>query len=431
MRPKNVALALLAASAIAALVASNAMGTATESNGYWYKEASQLTVSETLACGNSGNFTLEGTILATPLKIQATGLSCPSGTIFNESAKAKASGKLKLSGATVLEPTGCAVGGGAIETAALSGQIWMEGSTAYEKFAPASGTTFASISIEKCAIAGTYLAKGSIFGKSTNSTNTLKTTQELEFSGAINTTAGGALTIGANAATLKGTGTFKLTSGNEWLASESGTTLCKVLPEEVGGKLVCPKEKGFSGEIEGTLESGTEATFESTEGPTGTISCNESTLVGNFKEDGNSATSGGITAETFGSSGGACTSTLEGKPTAGFTAEKLPYDETAIAYQQPAAPQAFTIIRNANGEIRYQFSLQGPLGNALCGYKNLGPSPGKLTQTGTKTTLAFKYTLQLMEEQPAINLCPKFLETDAKFLLKQKANGQPVYAAGK
>jgi hypothetical protein len=432
MRSKHLGLALVAISAIAAFIASSAMATATESNGYWYKDASQLTTSESLICGNSGNFTLESTVLGTPLKLQATGVSCPSSSIFNESSKAKASGKLKFSGVTVVEPSGCVVAGGTVESAELRGQIWMEGATAYERFAPASGTTFAKISIEKCVIAETFLLKGTVFGKSVNATNVAKATQELEFSGAINSTAGGSLTIGVNSATLKGTSTFKLTSGDEILASEYGTTLCKVQPEEVSGRLVCPKGEAFSGEIEGTLEAGTEATFESTEGPSGTISCNESSFVGNFKEDGNSATSGGITAQVFKSSGGSCTSTLAGKPSVGFTSENLPYDETAIAYQQPAAPQAFTIFKKSNGEIRYRFSLTGPLGNVeRCSYQIVGQLPGKLTQSATKTSMSLKYIMGLIEEKPVLNLCPKILEVGSKYLLTQKVNGLPVYAASK
>jgi hypothetical protein len=226
MSLKKLGLALVAVLALSAVVANSAMATATESNGFWYKAGAKVAAGTKLAvtCGNTGNFVLESTVGAsnTPLKLEATTVTCPGAEIFNESSKAKATGKIKFSGVKVVKPEGkCVVTGGTVETVALKGQVWMEGTTAYERFAPASGETFANVSIEGCSIEEVYPAKGVVFGKSVNATGVEAATQEATFSGAINTTAGGALTFGGHSATLAGTGTFKLTGGGNWSANET------------------------------------------------------------------------------------------------------------------------------------------------------------------------------------------------------------------
>jgi hypothetical protein len=226
MSHRKLGLALAAVPAIGAVVVVNsAFGTATETKGFWNKAGVKLASGTKLAvtCGNTGNFVLESTVGAsnTPLKLEASTVTCPGGEIFNESEKAKATGKIKFSGVKVIKPEGkCVVTGGTVETVALKGQVWMEGTTMYERFAPASGETFANVSIEGCSIEEVYPAKGVVFGKSVNATGEEAETQELTFSGAVNTTAGGSLTFGGHAATLAGTGTFKLTGGGRWGASE-------------------------------------------------------------------------------------------------------------------------------------------------------------------------------------------------------------------
>lgn len=212
MRFKTLNFALLAILALGAVVASSAMATATESNGFWYIEGAKLESgvehAMNLSCHNEGNFVLTSTVGKnnTPLKLNATGISCPEGLIFNEGSKAKATGKIKFSGVTVVEPAGCSVAGGAVETEALKAQVYMEGTKALVRFAPSTGTQFAEVEITGCAIAGAYPTKGVVFGEAANATGVSAGEQKVTVSGAINTAAGGSLTFGGHSAALAGVG---------------------------------------------------------------------------------------------------------------------------------------------------------------------------------------------------------------------------------
>lgn len=214
MRFKALSLAPLAILAFAAVFASSAMATATESNGFWYIEGVKLESgvehAMDLSCHSEGNFVLTSTVGSsnTPLKLQATGIACPEGKVFNDSSKAKATGKVKFTGVTVVEPAGCSVVGVSVETEALKAQVWMEGSKALVRFAPAVGTTLAEVEITGCAIANAYPTKGVIFGESANATGVSVGEQKVTLSGAINTAAGGSLTFGGHSAALAGVGKF-------------------------------------------------------------------------------------------------------------------------------------------------------------------------------------------------------------------------------
>jgi hypothetical protein len=104
---------------------------------------------------------------------------------------------------SVVKPVGCSTNA-TLTTALLSTQVYMEGTTSYDRFAPTSGTTFVNVPLSGCAAAGSYPVKGTDFGRSPNATGVESAHQKLEFSGAINTTAGGGLTLGTEAATLSG-----------------------------------------------------------------------------------------------------------------------------------------------------------------------------------------------------------------------------------
>ncbi len=142
----------------------------------------------------------------TPLKLQATGITCPEAEIFNESEVAKLTGKLKFTGVTVVEPAGCSVAGGAVETNAVKGTVGMKkGSSTIDTivFEPAVGEEFAAVSIEGCAIAGEYPVKGKVIGQPTSATCTEAETQTFSFDEAIQNDAGGALTFGNKAAQVE------------------------------------------------------------------------------------------------------------------------------------------------------------------------------------------------------------------------------------
>jgi hypothetical protein len=214
-----------------ASVSSATAEKAIESEGSWYKNGTVLASGEANALAvtcsvgeheGASKIVGETTVFGHPLKFAATGVTCPSGKIFNESGKAKASTKIKLTGVTVDEPVGCTVAGGSIETVALNSEVWMEENSAdkvFQRFAPASGLTIAEIHVEGCAIAGTFLLKGVLFGEFVNATGVEVASQALTLSSAINSTAGGALTVGGSAATLAGRINLALTGGGEWRAT--------------------------------------------------------------------------------------------------------------------------------------------------------------------------------------------------------------------
>lgn len=207
MRLKKLALALAAVCAFAAMIANDAVATATESNGFWYEESVKLSPGEHLPviCSQVGEFTITTTVGTsnTPLKLRG-GLSCPLTVLFNESSKAKATGKFQLAPISVVEPVGCTVVGSEVETEPLKAQVYMEGTKALMRFAPASGTIIAEPEISGCAIANAYPIKGVVFGEFVNLTNVVAGAQNLKFSSAINSFAGGELLFGGHSAAING-----------------------------------------------------------------------------------------------------------------------------------------------------------------------------------------------------------------------------------
>jgi hypothetical protein len=206
MRLTKLGLALIAILALGAVVANTAMATATESNGFWYAEGTKLTAEEggqPVVCAQVGEATLSTTVGGKPLKFKATGGTCPEFVIFNEGSKAKGTGKIKLTGVTVVEPAGCTVSGGELETVKLSAQVYMEGTKVLVRFAPASGTVFAEPKVTGCSIAGAYPIKGVEFGEWGNATGVGAFKNSITFSGEINAAAGGSLTVAGQAATIK------------------------------------------------------------------------------------------------------------------------------------------------------------------------------------------------------------------------------------
>ncbi|MGH2938700.1 MAG: hypothetical protein ACRDPE_11345 [Solirubrobacterales bacterium] len=223
---KKIGLTLVVVTALAAVMASSALGAATTGKSQWYVGGVALAnnASKEVTCKSTGNLTLEGTVLGLKTKLTATGVECVESKIEQvevENAKKEKekmaidSGKLRFTGVTVDEPEGCSVTGGTVTTEKLNTFVQMDGAKVYDKFQPALGETFVKIPITGCAIAGNIPVTGTDFGLAThlnakeetvnNLTGEEFAQQMLTFSGKINEEAGGALKLGGNTATLTGT----------------------------------------------------------------------------------------------------------------------------------------------------------------------------------------------------------------------------------
>jgi len=223
MSVKRLGIALVASLALAAVFASSAFATATTTKSFWREAGTKLSSGTTKAvkCSAGASFILKGTVAGAETEIKAAKLECPSGDVIKqEGEQAIATGTLKFSELTVLKPAGCKTNA-SITTKALTAKTFMEGTTTYERFAPTEGEVFANVPLTECAAEGTYPAKGNVFGQASNPTGTEAANQPLTFSGAINTTAGGSLTLGTNAATISGVANNELVSGAKYSANES------------------------------------------------------------------------------------------------------------------------------------------------------------------------------------------------------------------
>ena len=143
------------------------------------------------------------------LELQATEVE-GTGTMENKESGAEmwaeGSGKITFKGVTVTAPAGkgCKVPGEIVETVNLSGTT--KGLTNQLKFAPASGSTFATFTIEGCSISAlnhVYTATGSVIG------NTTGTTTKFEHEA---TTKQGTLFLFGQKAGLEGEATIKVGS---------------------------------------------------------------------------------------------------------------------------------------------------------------------------------------------------------------------------
>jgi hypothetical protein len=207
---KILGMAIVASLAIAAFAAASA------SASHWKVEGAKLAegtangkgVSAALKAGTTA--TLKGKLLGQEFVLTATTLSSSEGRIYQEGTESKDEGFLEFSGLTVDKPAGCGIES-PIKTKALK-SLLVDHSTsthAYDKFFPAEGEVFATIKVTGCAVAGSYNVKGTTFGEG-NVWGEEFVEQSLNFSPAINTTLGGALTLGTSAAelTLEGVNTL-------------------------------------------------------------------------------------------------------------------------------------------------------------------------------------------------------------------------------
>jgi hypothetical protein len=173
------------------------------------KLASGATAAATASTSTTG--VLESKVLGSPFKLTSSKLSSKNGLIKQTGTGASGvstlTGTLVFENVVVDEPAGCKSAN--IETVPLTGTAQMGNTEAtkegvYVKILPTSGEVFATIKLTECGAAGSYQAKGSVYVKATNPTGTAATSQEGTTSGTINSSQGGALTLGKEPATLTG-----------------------------------------------------------------------------------------------------------------------------------------------------------------------------------------------------------------------------------
>jgi hypothetical protein len=217
---KKLGAALFVVAAISAVLASSALAAATTTDVKWYTGASpgtELTPSATIVIVAVGTGTFETTVVGTGISFSYTTIELIAGTIENTGGVAVGSGQLKFGGVSVTKPAKCTTTS-TITTKPLSFTAdWMIGSTNYWKFVPTAGEESGFFSFEltgsECALKTTIVPKGSFFVQTVNATGTQATSQRVNSSGTINSTAGGNLHVGTEAATLEATADFSLSSG--------------------------------------------------------------------------------------------------------------------------------------------------------------------------------------------------------------------------
>jgi len=232
---RKLGISLVTVLAIAAVMANSASAAvSTTAANFWVAGVGPGTKTMTGSAVTSA--VLETTIAGTPVKLESAKFSCSGCKILNKEVTSKAGtiafgeGKLVFEEAKVVTPAGCTVKGetgvaGTITTKALviHGD-WMDTNTenqhAFVQFMPTAGTTLGQIQLSGggCeAISGTYNVTGTVFGESTNNTGVEAAKQELVFSPTVQTTTGASLKVGANAASLKSTDAFELSTKEKFM----------------------------------------------------------------------------------------------------------------------------------------------------------------------------------------------------------------------
>jgi len=210
LRKRLTLVAVLAVCLLNAVSAASAMAA-----GQWYINGSKFTGKESAEGNQSGSASVEMTISGIKTKITCTSASATGELKESNKDANKAS---TLTGCKVAEPSGCKTTE-TIKTAETKSELEVEGEKVFDKFVPTSGETFATVSIEGCAIEGTYKATGSSRCEVQNP-NTEAVEKECVFSAS----SGSKLKFGSNPATwiekiiLFLTGTNK---GKPWSAKTS------------------------------------------------------------------------------------------------------------------------------------------------------------------------------------------------------------------
>jgi hypothetical protein len=168
MRRAKHLLTMFGTIAVAALALGAFLASAAQAGHTWEISGALLGPgnSETCKTTSDGTITVKTEIFAMEFHLTATGFSS-SGCKITQSGSgsgAIAEGtttKYSMSGLTMDNPGGCTATS-PISFAAIVSKIVTVGGVAYTTMAPESGTTLTSIPITGCAIAETYVMKGSL-----------------------------------------------------------------------------------------------------------------------------------------------------------------------------------------------------------------------------------------------------------------------------
>lgn len=232
MSLKKLGVALLAVVVLGAIMANSAFAeNSFKGGGTWLVAGSKLAEGEAnakaLTTTAVGASTLTTTVGGTKLVLSSSNITCLGCTIDNTAGTvATIMGSLSFTEVSVVEPAGCSVVGGKVESKALTATLGMggTGTGATLQFAPLTGETFATLELTggSCPISGLYKVTGKQFGESVNATKVSALAQEVVTSEAIQKSAGTAtsLKFGEKAAILNGKLKGTLTSGQTWGGEE-------------------------------------------------------------------------------------------------------------------------------------------------------------------------------------------------------------------
>jgi hypothetical protein len=191
-------IASLAVAVLALFILAMAVASSAQAAGYnWEFEGRTLPErglpTQTTSSAVEG-FTLTSTALNEPFKVSCSGTTA-SGKIANGGT-----GEFVFSGCTLVEPAKCTAKPFTIVAAT---EIVSVGGKIYEKFTPASESRFAKITLQNCAVAGSYLLGGSFAGEPGNEIFPYFV-EPLSFSPEIDAAAGTGMTLGKKTVALTG-----------------------------------------------------------------------------------------------------------------------------------------------------------------------------------------------------------------------------------
>jgi hypothetical protein len=179
-------------------------------------------------CSAVGNIHIKGHVIGAPFDVQITGLGCNEASLENTTVEGVAMvegiEKLKFTGATVVEPAGCAISESTITTNALKLKIdhhyknEVTTKNPWSTRRPVSGETIATIKVTGCAAEGSYPLKGMFAGTLKKETGVVSTNHQEAFNAETNE--GSSLTLAGEPATITGEINRELTSGESFQTSE-------------------------------------------------------------------------------------------------------------------------------------------------------------------------------------------------------------------
>jgi hypothetical protein len=201
------------------------------------------------------------------------------------------------------------------------------------------------------------------------------------------------------------------------------TVLC--IAEPAGNPLVCPANKEFFTKSMSATLVNPPATWS---GEGIVISCGNSAMSLELIWAGSSPLGGGVTAWSFSTGGGECTSNFAGTPTVAVAVENLSFDSTRADYKLGAGSQGRLSIVKRNNipvQLKMTIKLAGP---PICQYQ---PTSGlvALWVNGTgKGTSTLEFVNQAFSLTAGGAPCPATLSFNAAYSVTNPKGGT-VYIA--